>query len=209
MRWVSPTTLIAVASLALAGLAIAVALGGMMVLIASWAIFLLMLYNWKWKRTPLIGNLCVAFTSALAFVYGGAAVQAIGIALWAAILAFLFHFGREIVKDMEDYSGDKAASAGTFAVHYGLAAAGSMATAAFLGLITFLILPWLLGPFDELYLLVALVGVLPVLLVTILWLWKWQEPRQLHRLNLLLKADMVVGLAALLVGSPGVKIWSP
>jgi geranylgeranylglycerol-phosphate geranylgeranyltransferase len=191
----------------LAGLAIAIALGGLMVLIASWAVFLLLFYNWKWKRTPLLGNLCVAFTAALAFVYGGAAVQAVEVAIWAAILAFLFHLGREIVKDMEDYPGDKAAAAGTLAVRFGLAAAGSAATVTFLGLVTFLILPWLLGPFDQLYLLVVLAGVLPVLLLTILWLWKWQEPRQLHRLNVLLKADMVVGLAALLVGSPGVKTW--
>lgn len=184
------------------GFAVAIALGGMMVLIASWAIFLLLFYSWRWKRTPLLGNLSVAFVAALAFVYGGAAVQAVSVAVWAAGLAFFFHLGREIVKDMEDVSGDAAASAGTFAVRFGLSAAGCLSTLTFMFLIAFLPLPYLLGPFNNLYFYVVLAGILPVLIVAVVWPWRWRQPRQLHRLSTLLKVDMFVGLAALLVGSP-------
>ena len=40
--------------------------------------------------------------AALAFVFGGVAVYTYSPSLWAAALAFFFHLGREIIKDMED-----------------------------------------------------------------------------------------------------------
>lgn len=207
---VTPKAALGVTALCfLVGFAIAIALGGVMVLIASWAIFLLLFYSWRWKRTPLLGNVAVAFVAALAFIYGGAAVHAASVAVWAAGLAFFFHLGREIVKDMEDCSGDAAASAKTFAVHFGLAAAGRLAALTFFVLIAFLPLPYLLGPFSILYLYAVLIGILPLLILAVVWLWRWRQPGQLHRLSTLLKADMFIGLAALLVSSPSAKSLFP
>ena len=187
------------------GLTLALRIGGMAFLIASWAVFLLLLYSWRWKRLPLVGNLSVAFVASLAFIYGGVAVRSIGVAFWAAWLAFFFHLGREIVKDLEDRSGDAAAHADTFVVRYGEGAGRYAAVLAFILLSFSLLLPYYLGGFRIEYLVVALLGVFPVLVLGAVAIWRWTTPEQLHRLNLILKWDMLVGLAALLVGRPAAE----
>ena len=184
------------------GLLIALTIGGAAFLIASWAVFLLLLYSWRWKRTILLGNLTIAFIAALAFIYGGVAVRSVGAALWAAGLAFLFHLGREVVKDMEDHWGDAAGEACTLVVRYGINAGRWAASASFLLLILFLPFPYHWGGFRIGYLYIALFGVLPMLLMAVFWVWRWTKPQQLHRLNVMLKWDMLVGLAALLIGRP-------
>lgn len=184
----------------LTGLLLALPLGGTALLIASWAIIMLMFYSYRWKRQPLVGNLIVAFVAALAFVYGGVAVRSTGIALWAAALAFLFHLGREIVKDLEDQWGDAAGRAQTMVVRFGQHTGVRVANGVFLLLILFLPIPYWIGPFGAGYIRIALAAVLPVLILSMIWLWR--KPEQLHKLSVILKWDMLIGLAALLIGRP-------
>lgn len=184
------------------GLFVALLITGKAVLIASWALVLLFFYSWKLKAKPLIGNLTVAFIAGLAFVYGGVAVRSTGAAVWAGILALLFHLVREIIKDIEDRSGDAEAGAQTFVVRYGLMGGRIAAAVVGLLLICVLPLPHLAGPFRLPYLYIVLPGVLPVVVVAVILTWKWELPEKLHSLNVLLKVDMLVGLAALIVGRP-------
>lgn len=193
----------------LVGLLISLVIGTSALLIASWAVFLLLLYSWRWKRLPLVGNLTVALVAALAFLYGGVAVQSVGVAFWAAWLAFFFHLGREIVKDLEDQLGDATVQANTLVVRYGQNAGRNAASMAFLFLILSLPFPYYLGQFQIEYLHIVLIGVLPVIILAIIWLWCWKKPEQLHRLSVILKWDMLVGLAALLVGRPDTAYLFP
>lgn len=186
----------------ISGLLLSILVNVTTLLIASWAVFLLLFYSQYWKRIPVVGNVTVAFVAGLAFIYGGAAVQNIGTAFWAACLAFLFHLGREIIKDMEDQQGDKAAGVTTLPVKYGLKAGSWGVLVSFVLLVIFLPLPYLLGDFRIPYLYLSLFGVFPVLALAIVWIWRWIEPHHLHRLNLLLKLDMIVGLSALYFGRP-------
>jgi geranylgeranylglycerol-phosphate geranylgeranyltransferase len=87
--------------------------------IALFACILLYLYSARLKRTVLWGNLTVSLMTAFAFIYGGVAVDLLDKALIPAGFAFLFHFGREIIKDVEDHKGDNADNARTLPIIYG------------------------------------------------------------------------------------------
>lgn len=185
-----------------AGLVIAAALGIILLTIAVSACLLLVIYSRYLKGIPLVGNAAVALTAAMAFVYGGAAVNGIGAALWAAWLAFLFHLGREIIKDMEDREGDAAAGARTLPVHFGLTAARLWITLVFFCVVISLPLPYTVGGYREGYLVLALAGVFPVVAVITVQSWIWSQPRRLHYLSEGLKWDMLVGMLALYIGRP-------
>ncbi len=186
----------------LSGLAIAPFINLPALIIAAVAALLLVLYSRFWKGQPLIGNLAVALISGLAFVYGGVSVHSLRSALCAAWLAFLFHLGREIIKDMEDREGDALHQAHTLIVRYGMKPGRLLISAIFLLLAVSLPLLYGLGGFQSAYLIIVLLGILPVILFAGVLVWVWSEPKQLHLLGLVLKVDMLVGLAALFLGRP-------
>jgi geranylgeranylglycerol-phosphate geranylgeranyltransferase len=82
-------------------------------------IILLTLYSIYFKRTRLVGNILVAALTAYAllygvlpyalFSYGAPHATGIKILFVPAFLAFLLNFCRELVKDVQDADGDRAA----------------------------------------------------------------------------------------------------
>lgn len=93
-------------------------------------------YNFYLKRTPLLGNLVVAFITALPIAYGGvvsshylgsASVNWLRLGLiW--VMVFFAVLGREIVKSIADIEGDRAKGAKTIAVMLGAKTAASLAS---------------------------------------------------------------------------------
>lgn len=191
---------------------------------------LLIVYSLWLKRQPLTGNLAVSAATALAFIYGAVAAQAglsradasdgiLGMSsmhdvvthaspwhgdwragIFPAAFSFLFHFGREVIKDIEDRAGDQAMRARTLPLVYGLGAAQATATAAFVMLILATLLPFYLGIYNTTYLWIVIGGVDLVLVATIYFLWKNPAPPRLRQISAVLKADMLVGLAAIYFG---------
>jgi len=162
--------------------------------------FLLYWYSARLKRTVLWGNLAVSLVTALAFVFGGIAVGRFRYALVPAVFSFLMHFGREIIKDMEDVGGDAALNAGTFPVVHGLAPARRLATTVLLLLLPVTWLPWFLGLYGHWYLLTVVAGVHSVLLLVIWSIWRRPGRTTYQWSSNLLKADMLVGLLAIYAG---------
>ncbi len=160
----------------------------------------------KWlKRQPLVGNLAVSLVTALAFIFGAAAActetlqwQA---GLFPAAFAFFMHFGREIVKDIEDQIGDHALHARTLPLAYGLRAAQLAASLAFVLLLLVVLIPAWRGVYHAPYLWLILLGVHPVLLFATWQVWRRPTPQHMHFTSNLLKADMLVGLLAIWLGS--------
>jgi geranylgeranylglycerol-phosphate geranylgeranyltransferase len=68
---------------------------------------ILVLYELYTKKYGIAGNVTVAFISSIAFTFGGAAVGNPTASLPLTILAFLIIFGREIIMDVRDATGDK------------------------------------------------------------------------------------------------------
>ncbi len=93
-----------------------------------------MAYNARLKKTPLLGNLAVAFLTSMTYLYGMAAAGSV-----SAVLILLFtsslvaNVGREIVKTAIDHQGDLKAGVRTVAVVLGpqtAARLGACVTAA-------------------------------------------------------------------------------
>lgn len=169
--------------------------------IAVTASFWLYLYSWKLKRTVLWGNFTVAFITGLAFVYGGLAIGRWKQALVVGIFAFFFHFAREIIKDMEDMEGDRSDGVVTLPIRYGIRHAQIGVTLLIAALLGLTVYPYLAHIFNRLYFMVVLAGVNPVLCFVVISMWKDAGPKNLGRLSTLMKADMLVGLIAVYLGS--------
>lgn len=155
----------------------------------------LVLYNVWLKRVPLLGNLLVSAIGGLAFVYGGASVQAPLPALMPALFAFLFHAGREILKDLEDMAGDRLRKGSTLPLRWGRRNARIFACAAYLLVILSTPWPGISGPYGIRYL--SLVFALDILLAYVIFgLWRARTPDAFRRLSGLLKIGMLLGLCA-------------
>jgi geranylgeranylglycerol-phosphate geranylgeranyltransferase len=161
---------------------------------------LLILYSYKLKRTIIIGNFVVSLTTGMAFIYGGLAVERIEGTIFPALFAFFFHFGREIIKDLQDVEGDEAIGACTFAVRYGNRASLMLTSIIFtlLGILT--IIPYILGIYGNIYLSIIIAGIYPVLIYVLYKCWSSPSPVTLGRMSSILKADMIVGLIAIYFG---------
>ena len=186
------------------------------VLIAVSTSFLLLVYSWKLKRLPLSGNLVVSLATALAFIYAtwaaesgllhmqiarsGVTMQGWRAGIFPAVFAFLMHLGREIIKDLEDQAGDRAVQARTLPLAYGLTAAQIAATLALVLLVIATFIPAGLRLYNPNYFWIILFGVDPIVLFALYMLWKNPTPPRLRQISIALKANMLLGLAAIYFG---------
>lgn len=74
--------------------------------IVLFSILVLYFYEVFFKNQGFIGNVVVAFISAMSFTFGGAAVDNPFASLLLSVLTFFLFTGREILKDVQDVKGD-------------------------------------------------------------------------------------------------------
>lgn len=182
------------------GLFLSLFLGPEGLSIALVATLLLVLYSAWLKGVLFLGNLTVALVSALAFIFGGLAARGPGAAFVPAGFAFLFHLGREILKDAQDEGGDRLAGARTLPTVVGVPRALLWASLFFCLLILATPVPFLVGHYSLAYLIIVMLGVDLPLVYVMASSHRDRSPGNLGRLSLVLKWDMWVGLVAILVG---------
>ena len=157
---------------------------------------ILVLYNGILKNVPLAGNLMISLLCGTAFLFGGYAVGQPGPALIPAIFAALFHFGREILKDLQDLQGDRHEEGSTLPIWAGERAAEAAVSATFLVLIAVTLYPFVSGIYGSIYLF--LVFCLDFLLLYVVFeVWRSHSADHLRRLSHLLKAGMILGLLSI------------
>ena len=80
------------------------------------------LYDVKLKEIKVIGNFYIAFVMAIPFVFGAVAVEKEmpSIVYFFAFLAFLSGAGREIIKDVMDFEGDRLRRTKSFPHYLGV-----------------------------------------------------------------------------------------
>jgi len=176
-------------------LAIAIAVINLLALLA---------YTELFKGLPGVGNAVVAYLGGSTFLFGAAAVDALGVpAAVLAGLAALATFGREIVKDVEDVTGDRDQGLRTLPIvvgpHRALLTAATVVGLAVLASP----LPYLLDALGVPYLLV----VVPADIVMVVAVHtSFDDPGRGHRLlkygMFLAGAAFVVGRVALLEATP-------
>lgn len=184
---------------------------------------LLWFYSTHFKKQLLIGNIVVSLLTAavsfLPFVYEMGLMQHIEpgfgsqnklvilsclkIICLFSLFAFITSMAREIIKDMEDYQGDKETGGYTMPIYWGMPA--SKLTAFFLIVITIILLLFVVYnsfkfyrsvTIDEVYILGALCLPLTVLSILIL---RAKQPLDFKRASLLLKFIMLMGLGFSLI----------
>ncbi len=168
--------------------------------VAGTVIILLIFYNLKWKRLPLIGNFVVAFNSALCFVYGGIAVDNLMPTLIPAAFAFLFHFAREMIKDLEDMPGDAAAGATTFPIRFGKLAAIRVIISILLISMIVILLPYFFHIYSLIYLIIILIAIETTLAGSIFLLLRKPSVSNFSHISRILKIDMIIGILAIYFG---------
>jgi len=184
---------------------VGIVLGGLInwqaLVVSVFSAALLFLYSYRLKRTVLWGNLSVSLVTALAFIYGGIAVNRLGFALIPATFSFFYHLGREIIKDVEDIEGDRADHIQTLPIVHGPKVALLIATWVYLVLILLTIIPYIFRIFGTYYLITVLFIVDLVVGYVLISLWRNPTPRHLSKLSLILKLNMFAGLLAIYLGS--------
>ena len=106
---ISPSrALLAAAACYIIGIAAALPLPAAALYITLLFAFLSIAYNFKLKELPLVGNIYIAASMAIPFLFGSLVVAPeIYARIWAiALVAFVAGLGREIIKSAEDMEGD-------------------------------------------------------------------------------------------------------
>jgi geranylgeranylglycerol-phosphate geranylgeranyltransferase len=169
-------------------------------IIALASTFLIHFYSIYFKRLLLVGNIVVSFFTGLAFVYGGTAVGSIKQSIIPAGFAFLVNLIREIVKDIEDIAGDSLNSIVTFPQQYGLESTRKLLIALIVLIMLLTPLPFIMKVYNVEYFVIVMVSVNVIFLSILkLLLIKSFEP-DIAKISRLLKANMIIGLAAIFIG---------
>ena len=139
---------------ALAGL-ITSALAGLVAFLVAAVVWLVGLaYNRRFKRSGLPGNLMVALSVGMTFVYGGIVVghSTDGIVWWFGLLALLFDLGEEIAADAMDVEGDKLIGSRSLAIMIGPQNALKVSAGVFSAVIFVSLLPFFFRWLKPIYL---------------------------------------------------------
>lgn len=191
------------------------AAGDIIIWFTNWECILIMMigsvliiaYSLWLKKAGFIGNLTVAVLTGFCLLVGGASViplnpLALGMAMWPALLAFSLNVGREIMKGIDDYEGDKAEGANTLAVLWGRKKAAWTGVGFLSITVAISPFPFLLGYYNILYLVLALI-VDGILIVDSILILKTPTSEMGHNVKRTIKFAAFIGLLAFLVGIHG------
>ncbi|MFA6234811.1 MAG: geranylgeranylglycerol-phosphate geranylgeranyltransferase [Bacteroidota bacterium] len=199
---VSPFAAIVWASVcAAAGLALSIPLGTAALAIATGSAVLMYLYSALLKRIPFVGNLAVGVLTGTAFIFGGVAFGNPMAGIIPALFAFFFNVARELLKDVEDMHGDELNGVRTFPLIAGETSALGLVTILLALVMIGSVVPFLYSVYGSLYLWVVFFGVDCVLAYVLFAMWNDRSTGNIARLNVLLKYDMLLGIAAIVLGT--------
>jgi len=103
------------------------------------------LYDVKLKEIKVIGNFYIAFVMAIPFIFGAVAVSENipAIIYFFALLAFLSGAGREIIKDVMDFEGDKIRKTKSFPHYLGIKKSNVLASLLIMAAVVLSFIPFL------------------------------------------------------------------
>ncbi|MGD0318254.1 MAG: geranylgeranylglycerol-phosphate geranylgeranyltransferase [Nitrososphaerales archaeon] len=165
--------------------------------------FLMWVYNSRAKLTGLPGNLLVASSLAVPFIYGGVVSGGSltrSLLLMMAFTSFFSGVGREVVKGMADVEGDAKRGVNSVARSRGLRAASSVGAAFFLLAVVTSWVPLALGLANGFYTFGVIVpdAVFAYLAASIV---ARHDPANAHGVKRIALAGMAVGLIVFVGGA--------
>ena len=170
------------------------------------------LYDAKMKKVKLVGNFYIAYVMAIPFIFGGASVIE-GDSLFfeihpaiyiIAFIAFLAGSGREIMKDVMDFEGDRESGVKSFPKYIGTRKSNIIAAFFYIAAVALSFLPFFMEKFgvyyqNIYYLLLVLITDTMLLATSLHLIFKKKPHMKLYR-NMSLIA-IFIGLIAFLVGA--------
>jgi len=171
---------------------------------------LAVLYDAKMKKIKLIGNFYIAYVMAIPFIFGGAAVvsnetlffEIDPVIYIIALIAFVAGSGREIMKDVMDFEGDKEKGVRSFPKYIGTRKSNILAALFYIFAVVLSFIPFFNENFELYYLnyyYLVMVFITDVMLLsTSLNLIFKKEPR-LNIYRKLTFYSIFIGLLAFLV----------
>jgi geranylgeranylglycerol-phosphate geranylgeranyltransferase len=187
-----------------AGMACSIlSLNPLAVAIAAAYAFLSWLYNSRAKKTGLAGNLIVASSLAIPFIYGGAVSGgSIGgsLLLLMALTAFFSGVGREVVKGMADAEGDAKRDVNSIARSRGLHFASGVGATFFVLAVVTSWVPLLTGLANQTYTLAVVVPDVIFFYLAYIIVAR-HEPENAHFVKRVALAGMTIGLLVFIGGA--------
>ncbi|MCD6372429.1 MAG: geranylgeranylglycerol-phosphate geranylgeranyltransferase [Thermococcus sp.] len=158
----------------------------------------MILYAWKLKPLPFVGNLVVAGLTGVTPLYGAIAVEKIGLAGYLALCAFLVNVAREVVKDIEDVEGDLSKGARTLPIVWGKKKAAYVGALFAVLTVVASVLPIKAGVGLGYY---AMVPVDALILYSAYLILKSQDERTAHKSQKLLKISIFLAVTAFMIAA--------
>ncbi len=169
--------------------------------IASVFAFLAWFYNFWGKKRGFIGNIMVAVSVAIPYIYGGMAVNNAYKALlvWLALTSFFAATGREVIKTICDIQGDELRGVRSVARTHGSRFASILGTIMFFMAIASSWIPFTTGIVGMVYAILILIPNLIFMYASIKILKDTSEISALNVKSISL-LGMLIGLIAFLIG---------
>lgn len=186
--------------LVLVALAISFFLNRELFIITILALIILFLYSLYLKKIPLVGNITVALLTALAFFFGGIAVNNAEATIVPAVFAFMINLIRELVKDVEDIEGDKSNNVITFPISFGMSVTKYLIAFLIFVLIGFTFYPFVNQSYKIEYFVLVMLVVNPLLIFVLKKLFVSRDKENYHQISSILKLNMIFGLIAIYLG---------
>ncbi|MGD9900888.1 MAG: UbiA family prenyltransferase [Calditrichaceae bacterium] len=117
------------------------------------------LYNRKFKKSGLPGNLMVSFSVGMTFIFGGVSVGLpFNKMVWFfGIIAALIDLGEEIAADSMDMQGDLLIDSNSLAIKFGKQTALNISSYIFFFVVLLTSIPFIMGWFPTVYLVSILI----------------------------------------------------
>lgn len=160
-------------------------------------LIMLFVYAWVLKKT-LAANVVVSVLTGLSFVLGGVIAENL-YCIFPFLFSFFIHMAREIIKDIIDIEGDKRFGVRSLSISFGNKRACKLSALCLVILCVILPIPFISGTLGFWYMVLVVLGALPLLVYTILKLLQCPPAADLIRLSRSIKIIMAIGLLAMIL----------
>jgi geranylgeranylglycerol-phosphate geranylgeranyltransferase len=157
----------------------------------------LMSYAWVLKKTPA-ANVVVSLLTGLSFILGGMVTKN-PLCLFPFVFSFFIHLARELVKDIIDRQGDEPFGVRSIPIVYGNKKACTLSALSLILLCMIIPIPFIFRILGFWYLLLIVVGVLPLMVYTSVKLLRCPQVEDLIKYSRYMKFVMTVGLVAMIL----------
>lgn len=169
--------------------------------IASVFAFLAWFYNFWGKRRGFIGNIMVAVSVSIPYIYGGMAVGSADkpLLIWLTLTSFLAATGREVIKTICDIKGDELRGVRSIARVHGLRFSSILGAMMFFMAMVSSWIPFITGIVGIVY---AMLILIPNLIFVYASVKILKDPSEVNALNVksISLLGMLIGLIAFLIG---------